>query len=322
MSHTRRLAFVAGALYLLTVVTSIPALALKDPVLADPATAAGGATALQWAAALEFVLALACIGTAVALFPVVRRVDEATALGFVGSRTLEASIIVTGILAMLSVTVAGPAAQALVRVHDWAFLVGPGTIPAVNALLLAPLFLRANLVPRVLPILGLIGAPLLLAASVGVLFGVIDQVSPVGFLSALLIAAWEIGLGFWLDDQGLQHRRREPALRPGEDGRTRRRTLTQCEQPRVRAAAAGPHRLPRGPGGGRRHVHAGLRCLSVKICNLTCHILTERFSIPSRSASCRWVAAPGARALSVRHQPILTRASPAIGSCAVTVARP
>ena len=198
MSHTRRLAFVAGALYLLTVVTSIPALALKDPVLADPATAATGATALQWAATLEMVLALACIGTAVALFPVVRRVDEAAALGFVGSRTLEASIIVMGVLAMLSVTVAGPAAQAMVAVHDWAFLAGPGTIPAVNALLLAPLLLRAGLVPRIIPVLGLIGAPLLLAASVGTLFGTIDQVSLVGFLAAVLIAAWEISLGFWL----------------------------------------------------------------------------------------------------------------------------
>ncbi len=198
MSRTRRLAFIAGALYLLTVVTSIPALILKDPVLADPATAAAGATSLQWAAGLEFVLALACIGTAVALFPVVRRVDEAAALGFVGSRTLEASIIVMGVLAMLSVTVAGPAAQAMVAVHDWAFLAGPGTIPAVNALLLAPLLLRAGLVPRIIPVLGLIGAPLLLAASVGTLFGIIDQVSLVGFLAAVLIAAWEISLGFWL----------------------------------------------------------------------------------------------------------------------------
>ncbi len=198
MSRTRRLAFIAGALYLLTVVTSIPALILKDPVLADPATAAAGATALQWAAGLEFVLALACIGTAVALFPVVRRVDEAAALGFVGSRTLEASIIVMGVLAMLSVTVAGPAAQAMVAMHDWAFLAGPGTIPAVNALLLAPLLLRAGLVPRIIPVLGLIGAPLLLAASVGTLFGIIDQVSLVGFLAAVLIAAWEISLGFWL----------------------------------------------------------------------------------------------------------------------------
>ncbi|MCB0898158.1 MAG: DUF4386 domain-containing protein [Actinobacteria bacterium] len=202
MTRTRRLAFIAGALYLLTVVTSIPALALKDPVLADPTAA--GATALQWAALLELILALACIGTAVALFPVVRRVDEAMALGFVASRTLEAAIIVMGVIAMLGVLVAGPATPALVAMHDWAFLLGPGTIPAVNALLLAPLLLRGRLVPRILPVIGLIGAPLLLAASVGILFGVIDQVSPAGFLSALLIAAWEIGLGFWLVFKGFR----------------------------------------------------------------------------------------------------------------------
>jgi len=200
MTRTRRLAFIAGALYLLTVVTSIPALALKDPVLADPTSA--GATALQWAAALEFVLALACIGTAVALFPVLRRVDEATAEL---SRTLierEQRNRELDQALVLGVLVAGPAAPALVSMHDWAFLLGPGTIPAVNALLLAPLLLRAGLVPRALPLMGLVGAPLLLAASVGTLFGIIDQVSPVGFLSALLIAAWEIGLGFWLVIKG------------------------------------------------------------------------------------------------------------------------
>jgi hypothetical protein len=120
----------------------------------------------------------------------------------VGSRTLEASTIVMGILAMLTVSAAGPTAQALVAVRDWAFLVGPGTLPAVNALLLAPLLLRAGLVPRIIPLIGLIGAPMLLAASVGILFGVIEQVSAWGFLAALLIAAWEIALGFWLVIKG------------------------------------------------------------------------------------------------------------------------
>ena len=52
--------------------------------------------------------------------------------------------------------------------------------------------------PAVIPIVGLIGAPLLLAGSVGILFGVIDQVSAAGFLAAVLIAGWEIALGFWL----------------------------------------------------------------------------------------------------------------------------
>lgn len=217
MTRDRRLALIAGALYLLTVVTSIPALALKDPVLGDPGllTSGGAGLALQWAALLELVLALSCIGTAVALFPVVRRVDEATALGFVAARTLEAAIIVVGILAMLSlVAVAGAADPAaslagtpgvvLVGLHDWAFLLGPGFIPAVNALLLAPLLLRSGLVPRLIPATGLVGAALLLVSSTGALFGLIDQVSPVSFLAALPIATWEIALGVWLVVKGFR----------------------------------------------------------------------------------------------------------------------
>ena len=217
MTRDRRLARIAGALYLLTVVTSIPALALKDPVLGDPAslTSGGAGSALQWAALLELVLALSCIGTAVALFPVVRRVDEATALGFVAARTLEAAIIVVGILAMLglvalagsvdpAVSLAGAPGAALVGLHDWAFLLGPGFIPAVNALLLAPLLLRSGLVPRVIPVVGLVGAVLLLVSSTGALFGVVDQVSPVSFLAAVPIAAWEVALGVWLVARGFR----------------------------------------------------------------------------------------------------------------------
>ncbi len=215
MNPTRRRARIAGTCYLTTVATSIPALALKAPILADPSrlATAAGQTALHWAALLEVVLALTCIGTAVALFPVVRRVEESSALGFVATRTLEASIIIVGILAMLALAalprdasvVANPSLDAaLVSVHDWAFLIGPGVMPAINALLLGSLLFRSGLVPRVIPAVGLVGAPLLLASDVGTLFGLVDQVSPVGFLAAVPIAAWEITLGVWLVVRGFR----------------------------------------------------------------------------------------------------------------------
>ncbi len=210
-ARDRRLAFAAGALYLLTVVTSIPALALKAPLLRDPSLLAGGAVRLQWAVLLEIVLALSCIGTAVALYPVVRRVHEATALAFVAARTLEAGIIMIGVVAMLGLAGvprdaagASPADAALVALHDQAFLVGPGVIPGVNALLLGSLLYRAGLVPRVIPLIGLVGAPLLLAAAVGTIFGIVDQVSPIGFLSAVPIATWEIWLGIRLVAKGFR----------------------------------------------------------------------------------------------------------------------
>ena len=205
MERHQRTARIIGALYLLTVVTSIPALILKAPVLADPGSITpGAAAALTWAALLELVLAAACVGTAVAFFPLARRQSEALALGFVSARIVEAALVAVGVIAMLSLarTAAQPAAGALVAVHDWAFLIGPGLIPAINALCLGTVLYRSRLVPRILPVIGLVGAPLLIVSAVATVFGAADQVSAMAGLAALPIAAWEIGLGVWLVTKG------------------------------------------------------------------------------------------------------------------------
>lgn len=212
MIHPRRVALIAGSLYLVTVVTSIPALALKAPALAEPASlvGAGPAAALQWASLLEIILAAACVGTAVVLLPVLRRQSESAAFGFLAARVIEAAVIAVGVIAMLALTTlprgapgAGPAVDAaLVAIHEWAFLIGPGLLPAANALLLGSVLYRSRLVPRVFPILGFIGAPLLLASTVATVFGALDQVSALAGLVALPIALWEIGLGLWLVIRG------------------------------------------------------------------------------------------------------------------------
>ncbi|WEK12446.1 MAG: DUF4386 domain-containing protein [Candidatus Microbacterium phytovorans] len=209
----RRLARTAGILYLLTFATSIPALALKSPVLAG-STAADAATLARAGALLEVVLAVACVGTAVALFPLLRRAVPALALGFVASRVLEAGLVLLGIAALLVVVTTGdPAAVAL---HDAAFLLGPGLLPAVNALLLGTALLRTRLVPRLIPVVGLIGAPLLLVSAGATLLGVFDQVSPVAALLALPIAVWEFALGVWLTVRAVPGTpRRSPSQRRG-----------------------------------------------------------------------------------------------------------
>lgn len=217
MPSHHRTARVAGALYLVTVVTSVAALVLKAPILADPellqdsgsaGSLGGAAAALAWAGVLELVLAVTCVGTAVALFPVVRPVSAPPARGFLAARTVEAGLILLGIAAMTALpAVFAPASSgsgrdgatgALVALHDQAFLLGPGLIPAVNALCLAPPLLRARLVPRAIPLVGLVGAPLLLASAGLTLLGRLDQVSTLAGALALPIAAWEISLGLWL----------------------------------------------------------------------------------------------------------------------------
>jgi hypothetical protein len=211
VASSRKIAIAAGALYLLTFV-SIPTLALYGPVH-EPnyILGSGPDTGAIFGGILEIVVALAGIGTAVALYPVVKRQNEGVALGFVGSRVLEAGTIFAGVMCLLSVVSlrqAGAGADALVTGHalvamyDRMFLIGQSFIPAVNALLLGSLLYQSRLVPRVLPLLGFIGATLLVAGDIAVLFGLIGQHAPSTALAAIPIALWEFSLGVWLIAKG------------------------------------------------------------------------------------------------------------------------
>ncbi|MDT0353878.1 DUF4386 domain-containing protein [Pseudonocardia charpentierae] len=219
---TRRAALVAGTFYLITFAASIPAaFVLLPPLLDDPGyiVGAGADTSVIWGCLLDTVNALAGIGTAVALFPVVKRQNEALALGFVTTRLLEAAVIMIGVVSLLAVvTLRQDAAavsgadtialvvtgNALVAVRDWTFLLGPSLMAALNALLLGTLMYRSRLVPRIIPAMGLIGAPLLLAATTATLFGQFEQLSVVPSIAALPVAAWELSLGIYLVVKGFK----------------------------------------------------------------------------------------------------------------------
>jgi len=213
MTSLRKTAFVAGALYLLTFV-SIPTLALYGPVKsAMYIVGAGPDTGAIFGGILEMIVALASIGTAVALYPVVKRQNEGVALGFVGSRVLEAGTIFVGVAFLLTIVTlrqAGAGANALVTAHalvamyDRMFLIGPSFMPAVNALLLGSLLYQSRLVPRVLPVIGFVGAALLVAGDMAVLLGLIGQHAPSTALAALPIALWEFSLGVWLVVKGFK----------------------------------------------------------------------------------------------------------------------
>lgn len=221
-----RTARLAGVLYLLTLAASIPALALLGPVLDDPSfvTTPGPAPGVVAGCLLDLVNAAACVGTAVVLYPLVRRHGESASLGFVTSRVLEAAIITVGVVSLLAVVtlrLEGSAtdatvvvARALVALRDWTFLLGPGLMPAVNALLLGSLLFRARLVPRLIPALGLAGAPLLLASALATLFGMNSQVSALSAVAVVPIFLWELSLGLWLAFRGLAHR--TPLFEPVE----------------------------------------------------------------------------------------------------------
>jgi hypothetical protein len=211
-SSQRKVALAAGVLYLLTFI-SIPTLALYASILNDPnyIIGAGPDTAIIIGGILEIFMALACIGTAVVLYPVIKRQNEGIALGFVGARILEAGTIFADVVCLLAVVTlrrAGVGAdalvtgKALVALYDW-FRLGQNLMPAVNALLLGSLLYQSRLVPRILPLLGIIGAPLLIANTIVIMFGITS--GPIYLLTGigvLPIALWEFSLGVWLTVKG------------------------------------------------------------------------------------------------------------------------
>ena len=220
MSSTRKTALVAGIFYLITFI-SIPTLALYGPVKnhRDWILSSGGHTGVLVGGFLEVIVALACIGTAVTLYPVVKRQNEGVAFGFVAARVLEASMIFAGVVSLLSLVTlrqdlggpAGAGAASLVTtgashvaIYNWTFLLGQTLMPGINALLLGSLMYRSRLVPRVIPVMGLIGAPLLIAAVFATLFWQHSSLTGLATLPVIPVAAWELSLGVWLVIKGFK----------------------------------------------------------------------------------------------------------------------
>jgi Domain of unknown function (DUF4386) len=219
MDSMRKTALVAGALYLLTFI-SIGTLTLYTPVLKDTAyiLSSGSDTGLRWGALIWVIVALAGIGTAITLFPVVKRQNETFALGFVTSRVIEGAMILTGVVSLLSLATlhqAGTAAGAdtaslltagasLVATYNATFLIGATLMPATNALLLGYLMYRSGLVPRGMAMLGLIGGPLIIISGTAVLFDVIEPGSSAQVIATIPEFFWELSLGIYLMVKGFK----------------------------------------------------------------------------------------------------------------------
>jgi hypothetical protein len=211
MTASRKTSLTAGILYLLTFI-SIPTLSLYYEIhQPNFILSSAPASDVVLGGILELLMALACIGTSLAFYPVLKKQNESLALGFVAARVLEATLIFAGVASLLTVLnlrALGADAQVvsrgLVMLYDRLFLISQSFIPAVNALLLGTLLYQTRLVPRILPIIGIIGAFTLVAGDVAVLYGIFDQRAPIAGLSAVPIALWEFSLGLYLTFKGFK----------------------------------------------------------------------------------------------------------------------
>jgi hypothetical protein len=213
LDANRKTSLVAGILYLLTFV-SIPTLSLYIPIHApNYILGPGPDTNVIIGNILEIIVALACIGSAVALYPILKKQNEGAALGLVGARVLEAGAIFAGVMFLLTVvtlrqTGAGTEAlitsRTLVTMYDRMFLISQSFMPAINDLLLGFLLYQSRLVPRGLSVIGIIGGPVLLIGTFSVLFGLIGQREPLAALSAVPVAVFEFSLGVYLLVKGFK----------------------------------------------------------------------------------------------------------------------
>ena len=200
-------------MYLITFITSIPAFfVFYAPVLNDPRyiVGAGADTSVALGAFLEMILIIANIGTAVVLYPILKRQNEILILGYVTARVMESVFIAVGILSVLSIVTlrqeatAGAdvaslltAGKSLVALKDWTFLLLGFMVGVGNGLLLGYLMYTSALVPRGMAVLGLIAGPVLIASGIAVMFGVIEAGGAVQTIATIPEALWELFLGIW-----------------------------------------------------------------------------------------------------------------------------
>jgi hypothetical protein len=228
---TRRSMLALGILFILTFVTSIPALLLYGPVLdhKDYVLGAGHDTRITFGALLEIALVVSNAGTAIVAFPALKRFSETISLAYVASRLFESVMIAVGALSLLAVVTMRQdlgganaadaaaltaAASALVAIHDWTFLIGPAFCAGFgNGILLGYLMYKSEIMPKRLALWGLIGGPIAVGTAVAVLFGAYDQTSPISFFFTVPEIIWESAVGIYLTVKALRLRGKAPVTR-------------------------------------------------------------------------------------------------------------
>ena len=217
MSLDQKRAHIFGVLFLITFITSIPALLLYQPVLDDPVgyiAGAGHDYRILFGVLLELLLIIANIGTAVVIYPIVRRQSEELALGYVTARLFECTFILVGVVSVLGIITLrqevagaseGTVAYTLAALKDWTFLLGPGWVVGWgNGLILGYLMYRSELVPRRAAWLGIVGGPLIIASGTAVMFGVDHPGGSLQGVATIPEFLWELFLGVYCTIKGFR----------------------------------------------------------------------------------------------------------------------
>lgn len=220
MKSNRSNAIAAGILFIIAAVAAMTGRILYGPILTDPEYIIKGTAheaQVLWGAFFEILTAFAVIGTPVALFPVLRKYNQSMAIATVGFRLLEATMIIVGILSLLTIVTLSHqftneinpdnisyllAGKTLLALQNWTFAFGPNIALGPSTFMTGYLLYRSKLVPRFIFILGMIGGLLISSCGVMIMFGLFTQTSLWGGLLAIPVFVYEMSLAIRLLSRG------------------------------------------------------------------------------------------------------------------------
>ncbi|OCA89318.1 DUF4386 domain-containing protein [Pseudobacillus wudalianchiensis] len=222
MTQDRMNGIIIGILYIAAAATSVIAVIFYQPVLSDQwymSVANGFQTKVLIGVINDFLLVVTAIGTAVMLFPYIRRWNEHIALGYLCFRFMEAVFISIGLVSILGLLhiskyyEAGSLASeenlfaiglVLQAFHRWTSMLGPNLMLGLNTIMYSYLLFRTGLVPKPLALFGMATAVLVFIAGLLEMFGVVEPFSTAKGLIALPVGVYEMSLAVWLIVKGFQ----------------------------------------------------------------------------------------------------------------------
>ncbi|MGB6369714.1 MAG: DUF4386 domain-containing protein [Atribacterota bacterium] len=218
MNTYRKNAIIVGVLFITATVAGILSVVFSGPIDAPDylINVSANATQVIIGALLVLIMAFACAGIAIWLYPVLKKHNEALALGSVGFRIIEGVLHIVGVIGLLSlVTLSQEYVKAgapdasyfqslgtlLLAARDWTGVLGSFAF-ILGALMYYYIFYQSKLIPRWLSVWGLIGVPLWIAAELLIMFGLIESFSTNAILLDIPIAVNEMVLAVWLIVKG------------------------------------------------------------------------------------------------------------------------
>jgi hypothetical protein len=221
MTQDRMNGIIIGILYIAAAVSSVIAIAFYQPILSEQwymSVANGFETKVLIGVGNDLLLVVSAIGTAVMLFPYLRRWNEHLALGYLCLRFMEAVFIAIGLVSILGLVQLSTDYEAgilasgnlhavgimLQGFHRWTFVLGPNLMLGLNTVMYSYSLFRTGLVAKPLAIFGIVTAIMVFIAGILDMFGIIDPLSTAKGLMALPVGIYELTLALWLIVKGFR----------------------------------------------------------------------------------------------------------------------